>query len=149
MKQQSKQKQEYLPYLTYLYASNEGVFQMINQYLYQIIVLEDDRLIKVLKRMMSKEINHLLLIGKYLNQAGVYPTFATFLAKKERYWNAYDLYYDKDKNTILEIDIDQKKRAIQNYQMFKSQIQDDNLNSLINTILEDEYHHLEELNKQI
>lgn len=129
--------------LTYLYASKEGVYQRINQYLYQIIVLENEELIKLLKKIITKELKNFLFLGRILKSKKIYPIFAN----NKKYWNAYDLYYDMDEKTILEIDLEQKKKAIFNYQIFLSNTKEEPLKEQLQTILEEEYKELEELTK--
>ena len=120
---------------------------MLNQYLYQIIVVENKELKEVINKMIKEEINHLNIIGKIIQNYLKYPIFATSLCGKEKYWNTYDLYYDKEDKIILEIDLEQKKRAIMNYQMFLKYIDDINIQNKLKSILTKEFHHLEELNR--
>ena len=131
-----------IPYLTHLYASKEGIFQMFNQFLYQYIVLEDKKLKEILKRLMQTEFNHLEIIGKILNKYQKYPVFATFLNYQEKYWNAYDLYYDQDNEIMFEIDECQKKKMIYNNHLFLNNMKDKSLKSIIKKILSEEYEQL-------
>ena len=132
-------------YLTYLYASKEGIVQRINQLLYQIVVTEKKEIQKELEQILKSEINHLKIIGKIHKQNGYYPVFATTISNTKKYWNAYDLYYDQDNKSILEIDIDQKKKAIFHYQLFLKQITNPTIKKTMEHFLEEEYIYLEKL----
>lgn len=142
-----KKDMSLVPYVRHLYASSEGVLQMFQQYLYQILVLKNQEFSLILKNMVSCELQHFTMLGEVLLQLGVVPFFGDSIGKQIQYWNSYELYYDQDYKTILEIDLEQKKKAISNYQMFLSIIQDLYLKEIIQRILEDEYLHLEILMK--
>lgn len=59
------------------------------------------------------------------------------------YWNSNDVYYDADLKTILEIDIESEKRAIHDYQMLLTVINDCYIKELIERIILDEQIHLQ------
>lgn len=134
-----------ISYLTYLYGSKEGIIQRINEYLYQLVVIEQEEIRLVLEQILKSEINHLKIIGQQIKHLGYYPIFATINSNTEKYWNAYELYYDQEISSILEIDITQKKKAIFHYQLFKNYTENSSLKQMIERIIEEEYEHLEKL----
>ena len=134
-----------ISYLTYLYGSKEGIIQRINEYLYQLVVIEKEEIRIVLEEILKSEMNHLKVIGKQIRELGYYPIFATITSNTEKYWNAYELYYDQEISSILEIDITQKKKALFHYQLFMDYTKNSSLKRLIEQIIEEEYEHLEKL----
>ena len=87
--------------------------------------------------------HHLAILGKIIHLLGASPIYAEVNRGEETYWNADFIYYDTDLKTILEINMEEEKHAIQNYQMVLNVIEDIYIKEMIKRILEDEYLHLE------
>ena len=49
-------------FLRYLYSSKESILTLINQYLYQTIIVKNQRLLKTLNHLIEQEIIHLRIL---------------------------------------------------------------------------------------
>ncbi len=129
--------------LSYLYASNEGELTAVLQYSYETFLIEDEELAHILKQISITEMHHLSILGKTIELLGCTPLFAEVSHKKITYWNSNFVYYDRDLITMMDINIEEEKNAIKNYQMALNTIHDIYIKESIKRILEDEYLHLE------
>ena len=120
-------------FLRYLYSSKESILTLINQYLYQTIIVKNQRLLKTLNHLLEEEIIHLRILGHILD------------CEKEIYFNTYVIYYDKDEKTIMAIDEELINKIINNLKLVIKTIEDKTINNYLISILKDEYKHLEEL----
>ena len=132
-------------FLRYLYSSKESILTLVNQYLYQTIIVKNQRLLKTLNHLLEQEIIHLRILGHILDKLGEYPIFATLDCEKEIYFNTYAIYYDKDEKTIIEIDEELINKIINNLKLVIKTIKDKTINNYLISILKEEYKHLEEL----
>lgn len=135
--------------LTHAYASNEGELTAIHLYAYQSMILRknNEEIANILLEISKTEMHHLYLLGNTINELGCQPIFADTNYNLETYWTSFDVYYDTDIKTILEIDIESEKEAIHNYQLILNNINDIYVKELIARILEDEQVHLEVFTK--
>ena len=129
--------------LSHLYASNEGELTAIHQYTYETFILEDPEVILIIKEIAEVEMHHLKILGNLIKLLGGMPIFDDCNSHSIEYWNSDFVYYDTDLKTILEINIEEEKKAIYNYQMVLSIIDDIYIKENIERILADEYLHLE------
>ena len=138
-----RKSKEIAEILSYLYASNEGELTAILQYSFETFVISDEEIAYILKQISIVEMHHLKILGKTIQLLGCTPVFCERSHNKQTYWNSDFIYYDIDLKTILEINIEEEKQAIKNYQMALSVIDDIYIKETIKRILEDEYLHLE------
>jgi len=130
-------------FLKHLYASNESELTAILQYSYESFIIDKEDIKNIIKEISIVEMHHLEILGKTIKLLGEEPIFAENSYCEEIYWNSDYIYYDTDLKTILEINIEQEKTAIRNYQMVLNVIEDIYIKETIKRILEDEYLHLE------
>ena len=84
-------------------------------------------------------------MAKFLIKEGEIPIYADRLYGSILYWNGYDVYYDTDLKTMIEVDITLKKKMIQNTEMVIYVIEDKEIKDFLKKILVDEYKTMEEL----
>ncbi len=130
-------------FLKHLYTSNESELTAVLQYSYESFIVENEEMRKIIRDISIVEMHHLEILGKTIQLLGEEPMFFERNYCEELYWNSDYVYYDTDLKTILEINIEQEKKAIRNYQMVLNVIDDIFVKELIKRILEDEYLHLE------
>ncbi len=139
-----KKSKELAQLLSHVYASNEGELTAIHLYVYQSIILKEknEELSQLLIEISKVEMHHLFLLGQTITKLGNPPIYAdcTYGVK---YWDSNEVYYDMDTKTMLEIDIESEKQAIQNYHLLLLSIEDIYVKSLIERIILDEEIHLE------
>ncbi len=138
-----KKSQKVAEILSHLYASNEGELTAVLQYSYETFVLEDTELKEIIRQISIVEMHHLSILGQTIALLGESPCFAEKSKHHICDWNGDFVYYDTDIKTILDINIEEEKKAIQNYQMVLTVLSDIYIEESIKRILEDEYLHLE------
>ena len=138
-----RKNKEVADILSYLYASNKGFLTMIHQYLYETIVVSDEEMRSVLKELLLTELNHFEILGKFIIELGSIPVFATKEFGSEIYWNSDFIYYDRDIDTIMDINLEWTQMMIYNLQMSLTTIEDMYIKEMLKRFLEDEYLHLE------
>ena len=111
-------------FLKHLYASNESELTAILQYSYESFIIDKEDIKNIIKEISIVEMHHLEILGKTIKLLGEEPIFAENSYCEEIYWNSDYIYYDTDLKTILEINIEQEKTAIRNYQMVLNVIED-------------------------
>ena len=149
-----KENKESAKLLSHVYAGSESELTEILLYVYQSMILEDSEpeISKILLNISKVEMHHLYLLGSLIKDLGLNPIYADNNFNLKTYWNSNDVYYDTDLKTILEIDIESEKRAIHDYQMLLTVIDDCYVKELLERIILDEQIHLQiflELSKVI
>ena len=139
----AKKSLENAKILSHLYASNEGELNAVTQYSYQVMISENEEIKLILHSISIVEMKHLEILGKLIKELGCMPIYADCISKDIQYWNGDFVYYDTDLKTILEVNIESEKKAIYNYQMVLTVIDDIYIKEILERILEDEYLHLE------
>ena len=140
-----KENKEYANLLSHVYSGSESELTEILLYVYQSMVLENtnQEIAKILLEISKVEMHHLYLLGSTIKNLGSNPIYADCNFNLKTYWNSNDVYYDTDLNTMLEIDIESERRAIHDYQMLLTVINDDYIKELIERIILDEQIHLQ------
>ena len=133
--------------ISHLYASNESELTAVHEYMFQSMVTLDEEVKLILHSIGIVEMKHLEILGSILNTLGSPPVYADIMDDDCSYWNSDFVYYDQDLKTILEIDIEREKQAIYNYHMVLSVLDDIYIKECLKRIVEDEYLHLEILEK--
>lgn len=132
-------------FLSHLFGSKESILTSFLQFQYQLFFIKDNFWYQKLKKFKQKDEEHLNLLAKFLIQEGEMPIYADRLYGSVLYWNGYDVYYDTDLKTMIEVDITLKKKMIQNTEMVIYVTEDEKIEELLKKILIDEYKTLEEL----
>lgn len=140
-------KKESCFFLRYIYASKESVFTLLNEYLYQIIAVNNEKFKSILKKLYFVELNHLEQIGKLIKECGELPSFLIMDCNTEYYWNSYSLYYDKEIDVMIEIDIEFLEKNIFALKRLASVPNCEKTNKVIKSILLEEESSLNELKK--
>ncbi|MFZ5974832.1 MAG: ferritin-like domain-containing protein [Bacillota bacterium] len=123
------------------YAGAVSEFTAINQYLYHHFVTEESNkeVGKLLENVAITEMRHMEMIAGLILLLGGNPVFrgSTYL------WNPRMVYYGNDFCSRLKADLDAEQKAIQNYQIHISRIDDPYIQSVLGRIILDERVHLE------
>ena len=132
-------------FLSHLLGAKESILTSFLQFQYQLFFIKDNFWYQKLKKFKQKDEEHLNWLAKFLIQEGEMPIYADRLYGSVLYWNGYDVYYDTDLKTMIEVDITLKKKMIQNTEMVIYVTEDEKIEELLKKILVDEYKTLEEL----
>ena len=132
-------------FLSHLLGAKESILTSFLQFQYQLFFIKDNFWYQKLAKFKQKDEEHLNLLAKFLIKEGETPIYADRLYGSVLYWNGYDVYYDTDLKTMIEVDITLKKKMIQNTEMVIYVIEDKEIKEFLKKILIDEYKTMEEL----
>ena len=132
-------------FLSHLFGSKESILTSFLQFQYQLFFIKDNFCHQKLTKFKQKDEEHLNSLAKFLIKEGEIPIYADRLYGSILYWNGYDVYYDTDLKTMIEVDITLKKKMIQNTEMVIYVIEDKEIKDFLKKILVDEYKTMEEL----
>lgn len=132
-------------FLSHLLGAKESILTSFLQFQYQLFFIKDNFWYQKLTKFKQKDEEHLNSLAKFLIKEGEIPIYADCLYGSILYWNGYDVYYDTDLKTMIEVDITLKKKMIQNTEMVIYVIEDKEIKDFLKKILVDEYKTMEEL----
>ncbi len=132
-------------FLSHLYASRESILTSLLQFQYQLFFLEDTPLKNKMKKFLERDYKHLQILARFLIKNNQHPFYADKLYGSVLYWNGFNVYYDTDIKTMLEVDITLKKKMIQNTEMVIYVVESEEVKHFLRGILKEEYQTLEEL----
>ncbi len=132
-------------FLSHLLGAKESILTSFLQFQYQLFFIKDNFWYQKLTKFKQKDEEHLNSLAKFLIKEGEIPIYADRLYGSILYWNGYDVYYDTDLKTMIEVDITLKKKMIQNTEMVIYVIEDKEIKDFLKKILVDEYKTMEEL----
>lgn len=132
-------------FLSHLLGAKESILTSFLQFQYQLFFIKDNFWYQKLAKFKQKDEEHLNALAKFLIKEGEVPIYADRLYGSILYWNGYDVYYDTDLKTMIEVDITLKKKMIQNTEMVIYVIEDKEIKDFLKKILVDEYKTMEEL----
>lgn len=132
-------------FLSHLLGAKESILTSFLQFQYQLFFIKDNFWHQKLTKFKQKDEEHLNSLAKFLIKEGEIPIYADRLYGSILYWNGYDVYYDTDLKTMIEVDITLKKKMIQNTEMVIYVIEDKEIKDFLKKILVDEYKTMEEL----
>lgn len=129
--------------LTHIYSSNESVLTNILQYQYQLLFMDQEWIHDKMKKILKKEVTHLETLGRLIKNLGCDPIYADINFGIVEFWNSNHVYYDIDLVTMLDVDIEMKKKNIGNCQMIIHLINNEDVKDCLKKIMEDDYKTLE------
>lgn len=136
---------EYAMLLLSLFSGQTSELTAINLYTYQEII--SDKYKEIFKEIAKVEMHHLEILGTMIYKLGGYPVYGYYSDDSVfRLWNSSNVKYYKNINDMLKHDISSEEEAINNYYKAISLIDDNNINTVLYRIIEDEKIHLKIFN---
>lgn len=136
---------EYAKLLLENYAGDISEETAIHLYMYQHMVASDEmeEYAKTMEQIGIVEMRHLNLLGKTIKLLGLKPVYATLYNDNFiKPWNSSNVNYTTDIKEMLEVNIKNETKAIENYEKRIIQIEDKYIRELLSRIIEDEKIHL-------
>lgn len=138
---------EYAKVLLGDYAGHVSEFGAIAQYIFHMIVLEEDYpdVSEALLGIAIVEMDHLDMLGDLINELGTPPQFRSCEDRRSTYWCATprNVDYSVTVRKALLSDISIEMKAIANYEKSIEQIDNEEIRCLIRRIILDEEMHIE------
>ena len=125
--------------LSHIYSSNESVLTNILQYQYQLFFLDNKEMQKKIREILRLEFKHLEELGFLIKRLGGLPIYADIQYGIVEFWNSNAVYYDTDASTILEVNIEGKKKEISNCKMLMYTVKSDEVTKVLQNIVDEDY----------
>ena len=125
--------------LSHIYSSNESVLTNILQYQYQLFFLDNKEMQKKMREILRLEFKHLEELGFLIKRLGGLPIYADIQYGIVEFWNSNAVYYDTDASTILEVNIEGKKKEISNCKMLMYTVKSDEVTKVLQNIVDEDY----------
>ena len=125
--------------LSHIYSSNESVLTNILQYQYQLFFLDNKEMQKKIREILRLEFKHLEELGFLIKRLGGLPIYADIQYGIVEFWNSNAVYYDTDVSTILEVNIEGKKKEISNCKMLMYTVKSDEVTKVLQNIVDEDY----------
>lgn len=130
------------------YASAQGEFGAINQYLYHHFITEvrNEKVGEILKDIALVEMRHMDLLADTIVKLGGNPVFKGYMLPN---WTPRDIFIGRNLRERIFADINGEQEAINNYQNHISIIHDPYIRVLLHRIIEDEQVHIKILGRAL
>ena len=125
--------------LSHIYSSNESVLTNILQYQYQLFFLDNKEMQKKMREILRLEFKHLEELGFLIKRLGGLPIYADIQYGIVEFWNSNAVYYDTDVTTIIEVNIEGKKKEISNCKMLMYTVKSDEVTKVLQNIVDEDY----------
>ena len=125
--------------LSHIYSSNESVLTNILQYQYQLFFLDNKEMQKKMREILRLEFKHLEELGFLIKRLGGLPIYADIQYGIVEFWNSNAVYHDTDVSTILEVNIEGKKKEISNCKMLMYTVKSDEVTKVLQNIVDEDY----------
>lgn len=125
--------------LSHIYSSNESVLTNILQYQYQLFFLDSKEMQEKMGEILKLEFKHLEWLGNLIKGFGCIPIYADIQFGIVEFWNSNAVYYDTDVLTILDVDIEGKKKEISNCKMLMYTVKNEDVTRVLQEIVDEDY----------
>ena len=139
--------QRYAMILASSYSGQVSEVTAVMQYIYHKMVMPEDLkwVARELRQIAIVEMHHLDMLGDCILKLGMNPKYMHFDYKKPEYWNASNVYYGKTPKEMVEANLRDEYKAIEQYNKTIRMIEDNEVQNLIKRIIKDEEIHIERL----
>ena len=133
----------YAALLTNDIAGKVSELSAITQYLYQHIVVKNEKIASALECISQVEMMHYEMISTLIYDFGGTPKLAVISGCSARYWSGQYPDYSCDPKSFLATNISNEQSAIAAYSARITQINDSYVKAVLERIIMDEEHHIE------
>lgn len=125
------------------YAGRVSEDSAIHDYVFQMMMQDNEEIKNILKGISIVEMHHLEILGRLIYALGLTPLFASVVDDKTKWFSGEYVNYEKNwKQTLLD-NIYQEEAAIRNYEKIILKTHDENVKHILKRIILDERVHLE------
>lgn len=130
-----------------LYAGEVSEDTSIHNYIFQMMMVEDVEIKKLLKEIAITEMHHLEILGLLIKALGLSPLFVGVSNQKTKWFSGEYVNYERDLKNILLDNIRLEETAIKKYEEVISIANDSNIEHILKRIILDERLHIEIFSK--
>lgn len=125
------------------YAGRVSEDSAIHDYVFQMMMQDNEEIKKILKGISIVEMHHLEILGNLIYQLGLTPLFASVVEDKTKWFSGEYVNYEKNWEQTLRDNIYQEEAAIRNYEKIILKTNDENVKHILKRIILDERIHIE------
>lgn len=125
------------------YAGRVSEDSAIHDYVFQMMMQDNEDIKKILKGISIVEMHHLEILGKLIYALGLTPLFASVEDNHTKWFSGEYVNYEKNWEQTLRDNIYQEEVAIRNYEKIILKTNDENVKHILKRIILDERMHIE------
>lgn len=125
------------------YAGRVSEDSAIHDYVFQMMMQDNEDIKKILKGISIVEMHHLEILGKLIYALGLTPLFASVENNHTKWFSGEYVNYEKNWEQTLRDNIYQEEAAIRNYEKIILKTKDENVKHILKRIILDERMHIE------
>lgn len=130
-----------------LYAGNISEDICIHSYIFQMLVVDNEDLRKILRGIAIVEMHHLEILGSLIKELGLTPVYGSFENNQLKWLSLENVRYDKVINDMLFNDIKSEEETILKYEEVINSTTDEYVRHILKRIILDERLHVEIFSK--
>lgn len=125
------------------YAGRVSEDSAVHDYIFQMMMQDDDEIKKILRGIAIVEMHHLEILGKLIYALGLTPLFASVSDNHTKWFSGEYVNYERNWEQTLRDNIFQEEMAIKNYEHIILKTQDESVKHILKRIILDERVHIE------
>lgn len=125
------------------YAGRVSEDSAIHDYVFQMMMQDNEEIKKILRGVAIVEMEHLDILGRLIYALGLIPLFASVVDNKTKWFSGEYVNYEKNWEQTLLDNIFQEEVAIKNYEKIIAKTKDKNVKYILKRIILDERIHIE------
>ena len=125
------------------YAGRISEDTAIHNYVFQMMMQDNEELKKILEGISIVEMRHLEILGKLIYALGLTPLFASVVDNRTKWFSGEYVNYEKNWCQTLKDNIFQEQMAIKNYESIILKTNYENVKHILKRIILDERVHIE------
>lgn len=125
------------------YAGRVSEDSAIHDYVFQMMMQDNEDIKKILKGISIVEMHHLEILGKLIYALGLTPLFASVEDNHTKWFSGEYVNYEKNWEQTLRDNIYQEEAAIRNYEKIILKTKDEIVKHILKRIILDERVHIE------
>ena len=129
------------------YAGEISEDTAIHDYIFQMMMLDLPEYKSILKGIAIVEMHHLEIVGNLIYQLGLTPIFGKTQNGIIKWFNTSYVNYSNDLTSVLQNDILEEQKTIEQYKVIIDCTKDDNVKEILKRIILDEELHIEIFSK--
>ena len=129
--------------ILYSYAGKVSEDTAVHDYIFQMMMQDDEELKKILRGIAIVEMHHIEILGKLIYALGLTPIFASVENDYTEWSSGKYIDYNNNWRQTLMNNIYQEQEAIRNYEKIILKTNDNNIKHIIKRIILDERLHIE------
>jgi len=141
----TQKNKEYAALLSNCYCGVEGEMTVLCTYLYNHMLLDNGEnavISRIFELVSQTEMLHFQMLGKIICALGGIPVFASFDARRGKYWTVRNVVYNSSADSMLRAAIASEERSVMEYRRLISLIKDKNIVDILERFILDEEHHM-------